>query len=222
MTTELQYAEQLVSFGEAQDGKPYVYGASGPSAWDCSGLTMMAAASIGVPMEHGSAAQFNIPQAPKVTGALQPGDFSYFWGGESSGPRPGHVGIFVGVIKGAYTMIDAYDEAQGVRYNTFAPVVSEGAGLSYMGSTRPALWGKSLPHPTEPTLFLRTPYMTGAAVVTCQRRLIVHGEAGSLGPSQADGQFGPCTRRAVELFQFAAKLTVDGIVGAHTWGKLLA
>jgi Putative peptidoglycan binding domain/Peptidase M15 len=35
-----------------------------------------------------------------------------------------------------------------------------------------------------------------------------------------DGKFGPQTKAAVERFQKEMKLTVDGIVGANTWGKL--
>lgn len=36
-----------------------------------------------------------------------------------------------------------------------------------------------------------------------------------------DGDFGPITQSAVELFQRNNHLTVDGIVGPQTWGRLL-
>ena len=47
-----------VAYARAQLGKPYVYAAAGPAAFDCSGLTMMAWAQSGVSMEHGSQAQW--------------------------------------------------------------------------------------------------------------------------------------------------------------------
>jgi peptidoglycan hydrolase-like protein with peptidoglycan-binding domain len=192
---------------------------------------MMAAASIGVPMTHGSALQFNAPEAPRVSGPLQPGDFVYFRGGEPVPPRPGHTGIYVGVRNGAYTMIDAYDGREGVEYNTFIPTVTNGHdGLSYYGAIRPALLGKVGPPTPEPTLFLKTPNMTGAAVTLCQTRLVKSGlppvlralvRSGEKNKG-IDGSFGKDTQLAVEYFQTAKELTVDGIVGAQTWGALLA
>jgi peptidoglycan hydrolase-like protein with peptidoglycan-binding domain len=223
MPTVTQYQNQLVAFAKAQLGKPYVYGAAGPNAWDSSGLTMMAAQSIGVEMAHGSAEQFNVPQAPRVKGALEPGDFVYFRGGELVPPRPGHTGIYTGVVSGAYTMIDAYDEQYGVRYNTFIPTVTNGHdGLSYYGAIRPALWGKVVPPPSEPTLYLATPYMHSSAVKLCQQRLVAHGQGEALKPGGVDGIFGPRTKLAVEYFQMAEEITVDGIVGNQTWKALMA
>jgi cell wall-associated NlpC family hydrolase len=81
-----------VAYAQAQLGKPYVYAAAGPDAFDCSGLTMMAWRQAGVLMEHGSQAQYNA--FPHVTiDQLQPGDLVFFG---SSGPANHHVGIVVG------------------------------------------------------------------------------------------------------------------------------
>lgn len=52
-----------------------------------------------------------------------------------------------------------------------------------------------------------------------QRRLIALGY--DLGPSEADGVSGPKTKRAVELFQIAEGLIVDGIAGPKTVARLL-
>ena len=41
-----------VAYARAQLGKPYVFGAAGPDAFDCSGLTMMAWAAAGVSLPH--------------------------------------------------------------------------------------------------------------------------------------------------------------------------
>ena len=73
----------------AQVGKSYVYGAAGPSAFDCSGLTMMAWRQAGVSLPHSSSAQYG--GGTKVsTSALQPGDLVYYYSPIS------HVGIYIG------------------------------------------------------------------------------------------------------------------------------
>lgn len=81
-------AQRAVNFAHAQLGKPYVYGATGPNAFDCSGLTGAAWRSAGVSIPRTSYAQYN--GLRKVSrGNLQPGDIISFYGG-------GHVGIYVG------------------------------------------------------------------------------------------------------------------------------
>lgn len=60
---------------------------------------------------------------------------------------------------------------------------------------------------------------TGATVKALQTLLIGYGyPCGSYG---ADGSFGSATDKAVRNYQEAMSLTVDGIVGSNTWGKLL-
>lgn len=58
----------------------------------------------------------------------------------------------------------------------------------------------------------------GSCVRVLQRSLVSHGV--SVGSSGADGAFGPATRRAVRTFQGRHNLTVDGLVGQHTWRAL--
>ena len=82
-------ASQAVAFARAQLGKPYVWGAAGPGAYDCSGLTMAAYASTGVRLPHRAALQFG-HGTPIPFGALIPGDLVFSYSG------PGHVGIYVG------------------------------------------------------------------------------------------------------------------------------
>lgn len=79
---------------------------------------------------------------------------------------------------------------------------------------------------TMATLTTRTPVLypgagyqrgTGSpAVRTVQRRLAAAGDA----PGPIDGLYGPLTTQAVERFQRAHGLGVDGIVGAETWRAL--
>ena len=76
--------------GEAmsQLGKPYVWGAAGPDAFDCSGLVAWAFAQLGVSVPHSSYALAGMG-APVSRDQLQPGDLVFFDGN-------GHVGIYIG------------------------------------------------------------------------------------------------------------------------------
>jgi peptidoglycan DL-endopeptidase CwlO len=81
-------AGSAVAFARAQLGKPYVWGASGPSSYDCSGLTMAAWSNAGVSLPHNAAMQYN--STAKVSrSALQPGDLVFY-------RSLGHVAIYIG------------------------------------------------------------------------------------------------------------------------------
>ncbi|WP_127848497.1 NlpC/P60 family protein [Lacticaseibacillus hulanensis] len=88
-------ADANKSYGSAiaaalsQQGKPYVWGAAGPSAYDCSGLVMWAYAKVGVSLPHSSAAQATMGTRISVS-QLQPGDLVFF------GSPVHHVGIYIG------------------------------------------------------------------------------------------------------------------------------
>jgi cell wall-associated NlpC family hydrolase/outer membrane murein-binding lipoprotein Lpp len=82
-------AAAAVRFAYGQLGKPYQWGASGPSSYDCSGLTMASWAAAGVSLPHSSSAQYG--SGPHVSrGDLQPGDLVFF------GSPIHHVGIYIG------------------------------------------------------------------------------------------------------------------------------
>ena len=58
-----------VSYAEAQLGKPYLFGGTGPAAFDCSGLVMMAYRAAGVNIPRTSQAQWiALPKVPASTG----------------------------------------------------------------------------------------------------------------------------------------------------------
>lgn len=81
-------AGQAVAFAYAQIGKPYVWGATGPSSYDCSGLVQAAWASAGVSIPRTTYDQW--AALPHIsTSSLQLGDLLYF-NGES------HVAMYVG------------------------------------------------------------------------------------------------------------------------------
>ena len=88
-------AQQAVAYAYSKLGDAYVYGATGPSTFDCSGLAQAAWASAGVSIPRTTYAQVAaLPSVP--ISSIQPGDLLFFDG-------DGHVGIYVG---GGY-LIDA-------------------------------------------------------------------------------------------------------------------
>jgi peptidoglycan DL-endopeptidase CwlO len=70
-------------------GRPYVWGAAGPQAYDCSGLTMVAWASVGVALGHYTGWQWT-EGVPVTRAQLRPGDL-VFWYSDLH-----HMGIYVG------------------------------------------------------------------------------------------------------------------------------
>ena len=81
-------AGQAVAFAYNQLGKPYVYGATGPNSYDCSGLAQAAWAAAGVSIPRTTYEQWaSLPHVPMS--AIQPGDLVFF-------DAEGHVGIYVG------------------------------------------------------------------------------------------------------------------------------
>ena len=84
-----QAAQIAIDFALAQRGKPYVYAAAGPNAYDCSGLTMAAYAAAGVSLPHQSAEQYNYGTHVSLD-AMQPGDLVFFYSPIS------HVAIYLG------------------------------------------------------------------------------------------------------------------------------
>ncbi|MBW5421034.1 NlpC/P60 family protein [Streptomyces sp. BG9H] len=82
-------AAAAVSYAYRAIGSPYVWGATGPNAFDCSGLTQAAYRSAGVSLPRTTYAQIAAGQRVPRS-ALRPGDLVFFYSGIS------HVGIYVG------------------------------------------------------------------------------------------------------------------------------
>ncbi|MFF7749842.1 NlpC/P60 family protein [Streptomyces sp. NPDC007971] len=78
------------SAAQSQIGKPYVYGATGPSSFDCSGLTSWAYAQAGVSIPRTSEAQANAGTRIYDQSQLQVGDLVIFFGDYH------HVGLYAG------------------------------------------------------------------------------------------------------------------------------
>jgi cell wall-associated NlpC family hydrolase len=82
-------AGAAVATARRQLGKPYVWAAAGPSAFDCSGLTMYSWAAAGVALPHSSSMQMGVGRRVSRS-QLQPGDLVFFYSPVH------HVGLYVG------------------------------------------------------------------------------------------------------------------------------
>jgi cell wall-associated NlpC family hydrolase len=114
-----------ISFARQQLGKPYLWGGTGPDAFDCSGLVMMAYRAAGINIPRTSQAQW--AWGPRVpAGHEQPGDLVLFAGSDGTRQSPGHVGLVIG--KGM--MIEAFASGFPIR-------IARYTGRQPVGFTRP-------------------------------------------------------------------------------------
>ncbi|WP_034273036.1 C40 family peptidase [Haloechinothrix halophila] len=110
-------AQNAVDAAMSQRGDPYVYGAEGPDAYDCSGLTSWSYRQAGISIPRSSSAQAS-SGTPVTQAQLQPGDLVFFYQPVS------HVGMYIGdgkmvhapqegdVVKVAPVMWDEYSGAR--------------------------------------------------------------------------------------------------------------
>ena len=108
-----------VQYAMSKVGNGYVYGAAGPSVFDCSGLTMAAWAQAGVALPHSSSAQYSSGRHISES-ELQPGDLVFYYSPIS------HVGMYIGGGK----IVNALNPGAGV-------VISGLHDMPYVGAVRP-------------------------------------------------------------------------------------
>jgi cell wall-associated NlpC family hydrolase len=105
-------AAAAVEYVKSKLGDAYVYGATGPSAFDCSGLMQAAWAYAGISIPRTSEEQFAAFTHLSGASQLQPGDLIAFYGSS-----PSHIGMYVG--NGMF--IDARNESVGVVWGSLDP-----------------------------------------------------------------------------------------------------
>ena len=204
-------ASTVVRVAASKAGDPYVYGAAGPGAFDCSGLVQYSFAAAGMSLPRTAQGQYNatthIAQSSKA-----PGDIIFF---VDSGGRVYHDGIYAG-NNAIWVAPKPGDRVKLERIWTSAYRVGRVGGAVHgtaRGAVRSAAPARfrvvqaSYRAPGRRTLAYGS---SGNAVAVLQRDLHI----------TADGVFGPRTRAAVISFQRTHRLLVDGIVGSQTWGAL--
>ncbi|MCX7831842.1 MAG: NlpC/P60 family protein [Actinobacteria bacterium] len=121
--SDVSLGRQAVSIAYSLLGRPYRWGASGPGAFDCSGLTMYVYSQLGIYLPHSSSAQYYSGRRVSYD-ELAPGDLVFF--ARRSG-RISHVGIYIG----GGMMIHAPQTGDVVRV---VPLSNHGG---YVGAVRP-------------------------------------------------------------------------------------
>jgi peptidoglycan DL-endopeptidase CwlO len=146
-----QAVAAAISFAEQQLGKPYLWGGTGPDAFDCSGLVMMAYRAAGISIARTSQAQW-ASETRVPASQVQPGDLVFFAGSDGTVTDPGHVGLVIGDGK----MIEAYATGFPIRVSSYA---NRGA----VGFTEPWAGAKgTTPASTAPPASTGTPGGPGA------------------------------------------------------------
>lgn len=102
-------AQSALNFALAQLGKPYIWGGTGPTGYDCSGLMMVSWGKAGVSLPRTAAAQY-AAGTPVSTSDLQPGDLVFFYPGIT------HVGMYIGDGK----FIHASSPRTGIKVSVLA------------------------------------------------------------------------------------------------------
>jgi hypothetical protein len=129
-------AARAVRYARRQLGKPYVFGASGPDAFDCSGLTMRAWGRAGVPLAHYVPTQYREVPVKVPFGRIRAGDLVMFNGN-------GHVGIAISRTR----FIDAPETGQVVRVDPLSGWYRENfTDAVRPGEPAPVSWPASVVH----------------------------------------------------------------------------
>src|ERR1035441_4527192 len=110
-------AAVAISYARDQLGKPYLWGGTGPGAFDCSGLTYMAWLQAKVSIGRTSQEQWaDLPHISEQD--LKPGDLVFYVGALEPGEAPpGHVALYIGHGQ----ILEAYATGSPIRITAMRP-----------------------------------------------------------------------------------------------------
>ena len=127
-----QSVATVIAFARQQIGKPYLWGGTGPDAFDCSGLVMMAYRAAGIDIPR--TAELQWLWGPRVPpGHEEPGDLVFFAGSDGTTTSPGHVGLVIGHD----LMIEAYATGFPIRIAAYGNGKAAAGDTNPVGFTRP-------------------------------------------------------------------------------------
>ena len=109
-------AQSAISAATSKVGSTYVWGTSGPSTFDCSGLMAYAYREVGISLPRSSRAQFSMGSSVAKSD-LQPGDLVFYYSPVS------HVGMYIGNGQ----IVDAANPRSGVRITSLNSMPFSGA-----------------------------------------------------------------------------------------------
>jgi hypothetical protein len=156
-TAPVDLGSAIVAAAQAELGKPYLYGAEGPNAFDCSGLVQDVFNSVGLKVPRVSSEQYGA--GVQIAYAdLAPGDLVFSeWPGDDV-PHHGHVAIYAGngqIIEaphpGGVVQQVALDQNYLSHVDGYTRVTGSGDSSGSAVTT-----GLSIPNPLDPTGILGT------------------------------------------------------------------
>lgn len=224
-------AATAIAFAKTQLGKPYVFGATGPSSWDCSALVQAAWRAAGVTIGRDTYAQATLTKVPKSS--MRPGDLLLYDIPGDSQPNPNHVAMYMGngqVIEATASLTATQTILSGAKRGVNTSYESQRD--AYITSVvRPApgdVAGGTPPPPPPPVVKL--PVVDISVTIAAAKAgngdvTVVQNALAKLGflTTAERGPFGPKTKTAYAAYQRSLGYTgsdADGIPGATSLTKL--
>ncbi|MEV8530095.1 C40 family peptidase [Streptomyces sp. NPDC052000] len=142
-------------------GDPYVYGATGPNTFDCSGLMQYAYKLVGIAIPRTSEEQAKFGTAVSAN-ELAPGDLVFAAGSDGTASAPGHVGMYAGggqVIEAPHTgAVVRFTPLSAFGATSYRRIIGSASGAGTGGGSvqQAGLVGNLFSFPAEILNFFKT------------------------------------------------------------------